>query len=504
MFAPQTQVPITAAPLSGGFTEHTLREAVSGAEANKALPPVGSVRSVQHGAADPAVLTVSTDQSRPQRESLLSTKTVCETLSNAVVQNANAADLTRAFAQASRQAVVLLDSDCRPIAEAEGTPSGALDDWNRSDGRAHEQLKMLAKECRQIRVPAATGDLEGYGWLVTPIVAVDNLLGYLLVIGEASDAPDDIQVAVAGFVASMFAVTLAREREGNTREQLRHETVLDSLVTGHFLDDADAQRKARVLGVPEQGHYRIAVARLNAAGAHHSGEAMDEDGAFARLIDALSFAAVLRGTELVMLIPDVVTPQAVSPHPSASPPLPDPFEVLRSRLLDDGDFTFGVSEQTNQPGHAPRALAQARHAADLGVRLGRAGQTISYEDLGIYRLLLQIGDLDQLRHYARDVLGPLIDYDAAHKPDLLHTLRTYLDQHGSPKQTARMLRVHVNTVAYRLQRIESLTSLNLATPDDRLSAHVAVKVVESLLARQADPGGRDPSIASRDDMSRVS
>ena len=81
--------------------------------------------------------------------------------------------------------------------------------------------------------------------------------------------------------------------------------------------------------------------------------------------------------------------------------------------------------------------------------------------------------------FAEDVLGPLIDYDACHKVDLVGTLSIYLNQRESLKQTARVLRVHVNTVAYRIQRIERLTSLDLANPDHRLSAHVAAKIIES-------------------------
>ena len=110
---------------------------------------------------------------------------------------------------------------------------------------------------------------------------------------------------------------------------------------------------------------------------------------------------------------------------------------------------------------------------------GRAGQAICYEELGIYRLLLQVGDMHQLWQFARDVLGPLIDYGAGHKVDLVGTLSVYLNQHESLKQTARVLRVHVNTVAYRIQRIEQLASLDLTNPDHRLSAHVATKIVES-------------------------
>ncbi len=40
-----------------------------------------------------------------------------------------------------------------------------------------------------------------------------------------------------------------------------------------------------------------------------------------------------------------------------------------------------------------------------------------------------------------------------------------------------MLHLHTNTVAYRVARIEAITGLG--DPDDRLVAHVAVKIIES-------------------------
>jgi DNA-binding PucR family transcriptional regulator len=156
-----------------------------------------------------------------------------------------------------------------------------------------------------------------------------------------------------------------------------------------------------------------------------------------------------------------------------------PTQLLLRQQLDAAELTCGLSELTRWPELAPQALRQAQHAIDLGIRLGRAGQTTSYEELGIYRLLLQIGDMQQLWQFAKDVLGSLIDYDAQHKADLVRTLSAYLNQRESLKQTARVLRVHVNTVTYRIQRIEQLTSLDLTNPDHRLSAHVAAKIIDS-------------------------
>ena len=55
----------------------------------------------------------------------------------------------------------------------------------------------------------------------------------------------------------------------------------------------------------------------------------------------------------------------------------------------------------------------------------------------------------------------------------------FLNQRESLKQSARRLKVHANTVSYRLQRIAQLTPLNLANSDDRLLAHIAVKILNA-------------------------
>jgi DNA-binding PucR family transcriptional regulator len=98
---------------------------------------------------------------------------------------------------------------------------------------------------------------------------------------------------------------------------------------------------------------------------------------------------------------------------------------------------------------------------------------------GIYRLLCTIGDMQQLMGFARDVLGALLDYDAEHRTDLVHTLSMFLHHHGSHKRSARVLHLHTNTVAYRAARIRAITGLDLGDPDDRLVAHIAVKIIES-------------------------
>jgi hypothetical protein len=413
---------------------------------------------------------------------------VCDKLAAAAVQGADAVELTRIFAATAGKTVILLDPELRPQAQA--ASAGVVRDWDPGDASLEKLLRLLTAERRPLRVPPVPGSALACGCLATPVIVGDTILGYLLVLDETAARADDVDLIVASYAATLFALTMARTQTSLELGLRYRGAIVDSLVSGHFLDSQDARRKARILGVADAQPFRIAVARLSDPAAAQPGRPGEQDLAgelLAAMAGSIPGAAAIRGPELVMLLPeqDGDGPPASNTGASTGPP------GARTQLLlcrPTARLTCGLSELTRLPEMAPQALRQAQHAIDLGVRLGRAGQTICYEELGIYRLLLQVGDMHQLWQFAHDVLGALIDYDARHKVDLVGTLSVYLNQHESLKQTARVLRVHVNTVTYRIQRIEQLTSLDLTNSDHRLSAHVAAKIIESQRPRSPLPG----------------
>ncbi len=261
-------------------------------------------------------------------------------------------------------------------------------------------------------------------------------------------------------------MTLAHERT-STELGLRYQrAVVDALVSGHFVDAEDACLKARSLGLSDTQPYRVAVVHLDAPA---EDAVVEECGA--RLASALPGTVATSGDGAVVAI--------VPEHPEGITAGDGSTAIEKLWAAGSGAATCGLSERLDRPELTPSGFRQAEQAIELGVRLGRAGGLIRYDDLGIYRLLFRIGDSRQLWRFAEDVLGALLRYDASHPPDLVHTLSVYLHHHGSLKQTARALRLHANTVAYRAQRIEQITGLDLTDPDDRLVAHVAVKIIEA-------------------------
>ena len=108
----------------------------------------------------------------------------------------------------------------------------------------------------------------------------------------------------------------------------------------------------------------------------------------ARLSGSIQGAAAIRGPELVMLLPEHDGADSPDGNRGASAGSPGTRTELLLRQAG-ARLTRGLSELTQWPEMAPQTLRQAQHAIDLGIRLGRSGQAICYDELGIYRLLLR-------------------------------------------------------------------------------------------------------------------
>ncbi len=141
-------------------------------------------------------------------------------------------------------------------------------------------------------------------------------------------------------------------------------------------------------------------------------------------------------------------------------------------------LTAGIGSVCNAPSDIANSYVHARRAAEVALRFGRRGEVVTFDDLGFYRLLFQVGDRAELRAFVDQVLGPLLAYDQKHKTDLVQTIATYLAQNNSLQATAKELYVHVNTAAYRLQRIETIIGLDLSKTEDCLLARVSLMILE--------------------------
>jgi DNA-binding PucR family transcriptional regulator len=138
---------------------------------------------------------------------------------------------------------------------------------------------------------------------------------------------------------------------------------------------------------------------------------------------------------------------------------------------------------------AAQSLRQAQDAGAIARALAPAGGALAYGELGAYRYLVHLALDDAPHDRLCEAVERLLAYDERRETQLVGTLEQYLADRRVGTSTARKLFIHANTLRQRLDRIEKLTELELAT-EDLLSLELAVKLVRLRRAGVAEPPPR--------------
>ncbi|WP_433441464.1 PucR family transcriptional regulator [Nonomuraea sp. CA-141351] len=146
-------------------------------------------------------------------------------------------------------------------------------------------------------------------------------------------------------------------------------------------------------------------------------------------------------------------------------------EVLSA--LPDTRLCVGLSGALTGAAAIKGGVEEAGHARRLAE--ARAGGVVTSDEIYTHALLLATVPGDVRRSFAARLLSPLLDYDRRHQSELVRTLGIFLDCAGSWNACAEQLHVHVNTVRYRIRRIEELTGRNLSTMADRVDFFLALR-----------------------------
>ncbi|MEU7733857.1 helix-turn-helix domain-containing protein [Streptomyces griseus] len=135
----------------------------------------------------------------------------------------------------------------------------------------------------------------------------------------------------------------------------------------------------------------------------------------------------------------------------------------------------GVSALTTEPTGLHAALTQARYALATARHTSpAAGRVTTVEELASLETLLAGVPADVRTIFSARTLGPLADSDTASHHTLLKTLEVFLAHNCSWARTAEALHLHVNTVHYRIDRVQLLTGRDLSRLDHKLDLRAAL------------------------------
>jgi sugar diacid utilization regulator/GAF domain-containing protein len=408
-------------------------------------------------------LRALTGSLREQRDALARSEQIHERLLAVTLRSGGIAGIAAALSDLIGRPVLIDDARGGEIARsADGVdyPTAAVRSAI-SDGEPTASTASVAEAVDGADVPT--------GWLVASVRLGSDVAARIWFPGTL-DSLDPLQIRAVEHASIVISVELLRvQTAAEVERRVRGELLTDVLTGSGRLTPQLVQRAQRLGHDLTVAHIAI-VATLTG-----SGEVATRR-AWQRALSAVTELAsgylprplvAMHGGVLVALWPDATdtdVPPGVMVHRAMA------------RAAPDVTATIAVSPaQATEYGDAYRI---AKGALEIALRAGRTDSVVSLEDLGIVGLLLQLDDPAKLLAYATRTLGPLLEYDAAHRTDLVSTLHTHFACKQDRNLTARRLTIHPNTVAQRLRRIERLCGVDLGDPAATVQFSSALMVLD--------------------------
>ncbi|MFD0154931.1 PucR family transcriptional regulator [Streptomyces sp. NPDC055721] len=303
-------------------------------------------------------------------------------------------------------------------------------------------------------------------------------------------------------VTQLIAVERDRRDAARTVRRRLAQEVLELVQTGAAPAEIAARlRVAAPVLLPGLGtapHWQVVVARVDWDQEAGQGTPVDGGPVAQALLEEILVDPATVGAESADRIAVAHSgDEAIALVPLATAPLPDSEDEgqptaalglhadallaavrapLSAGLADDGRLTLGVSAAVHSAEGLRGALEEARHARRVAA--ARPGRVCAagHHELASHVLLLPFVPDDVRRAFTARLLDPLRDYDRRHRAELIPTLEAFLDCDGSWTRCATRLHLHVNTLRYRVGRIEQLTGRDLSRLEDKLDFFLALRM----------------------------
>jgi sugar diacid utilization regulator len=306
--------------------------------------------------------------------------------------------------------------------------------------------------------------------IVASVNGPDAAYGYLLV--ECSDA--DAEAAARPLLepsAMACALYFMREQAAFERELRVASQLLYDLVNGEGTA-VETQLLARRLRLDEDTDYRILT--VTPIGMR------DTDTARARR----RIQAVTRALRQVDSYPHGVRPVVHAVLGLAVvavvPATGDPEKLaaaVHDVLADTAPGAYhgvALSRPCRRSTDFRRRYQELRRCQDLAGRTAGGDLTVVVEHWHLHSMLMRSSEDADIRERSHELLDPLLADPTGER--LLESIRIYLDSGAHIARTASALRVHPNTVKYRLRKVERQTGLSFERMLDLMDLQVAIMI----------------------------
>ena len=322
--------------------------------------------------------------------------------------------------------------------------------------------------------------------MIMPIVLKDDIYGHIFAWSVTSPL-GGFDLSIIESASSIIALFIlqeltVREVEINYRSQF-----FEDLISADSRRKKKALEKIRFFNLSPEDYYVV--------------EVLDFKIRFEQQKDDEYFFDYLKhyGNSVVMIIEEIMDYLKLKGIVSTNPNgvqmllafenknnLKGKLDKFNKLVMDSIDDKLRNMEVKIGIGRAYQGLDRAgKSFSDALKALRMCGESVnmrilSYDELGIYKILCQDLLTEELEDFYNKTLKALEDYDAKKSTELVRTLEAYFIYNGNLSKMSENLFTHYNTILYRINRIEEITGMKLDNPNDRLNLEIALKIRDLL------------------------
>lgn len=317
--------------------------------------------------------------------------------------------------------------------------------------------------------------------LIVEIPNIGNDFHYLA-ISEADKKLHKFDFMAIENAVSFFQMELIKKFAISEVQQNFRNDIIDDLLANKFSSKEDMYEAAEVLKLYPNKKYRIVVIQFVQPSEKSFNDVKEstidkqQNKRFIKLCQQYwqDFVYRIRSNRIILIMnADHQTDEEFKQNFQK-----DFLLILKKMESKPYIYRIGISHETTIDDFQTQAL----HSLKIIQHAGRFKTTsfiMNYEDLGFYRVLSEITDASKLKELLPYKL--LLLYKK--EPELVETLRAYLDCNKNLTKSAEVLFVHPKTMRYRINKIVDFCDINLDDPEELLSYNIGLRVLPTMISQ---------------------
>lgn len=378
--------------------------------------------------------------------------------------------------------VIIFDNEFNPIA------------WNDEKYKdiniQAENLKQLVRDnypIYNLEIKLPKNSKANYLMITEPIEVLDQIKAYIGII-ELNNKIEDMCFIALESAATALRFEMLKD-VAITEVELKYKgDLMDDLLNGRFDSIENIYNRSNILGWNLERQFVVILLYISQYNGYISNQKDITEGLhqlrerIKKIIDRISYYYTTdhilhnRGDNIILLWP-VDKREELNLTYKRIKRFGEEIKSIVTDEIGNISITIGIGGFAEDPTELQGSYSEAVDAVNHGQRIFGEGSIITFDELGIYKLLCSYDDRDKLKEFVHPSLLKLYEYDEDKNNELISTLEMYLNCNLNAVKTAEELFVHYKTVLYRLNRIKEITNLDMEDRQKMLEIEVGLKIM---------------------------